>query len=228
MKIGAVVQARMNSSRLPGKSLFTVAGKPMLEYLLGSLQQCSGLDSIILATSCDENDIAIADYCLKNNIICYRGSQENVASRFNEVISAHGIDSFVRLNGDSPMLDYRLIDKAVMLFLEGDYDLVTNVYPRTFPKGQSVEVVRSRVFQMVFPSMFEPSDLEHVTRYFYSRDGQFRIHNFESGNDYGKINLAIDTREDMNIFVGILSRMTRPHWEYTLEEKLEIYRDVIK
>ena len=213
----------MSSQRLPGKVLYKVAGKAILQYLLERLRHCDGLNAIIVATSTDDSDTPIADFCQEQGVLCYRGSLLNVASRFKEASEAYQLDGFVRVNGDSPLLDQRLIRQAVVAFLGGDFDLVTNVLKRTYPKGQSVEVLCSETFRAAYQRMRAGDELEHVTRYFYDRQEDFRIFNFESGQDYGRIQLSVDTPQDVAMFSSIIARMDRAHWDYTLTEILDIY-----
>jgi len=132
----------------------------------------------------------------------------------------------VRVTGDSPLLDQRLIEKAADIFLDGDFDIVTNVMPPSYPKGQSVEVLRAATYQQAYPEMREAAHLEHITQYFYKHSEDFRIHNFSRPDNLNGINLSVDTPEDMDRFSAIVSRMSRPHWEYSLEEILDIYHSL--
>ncbi len=214
----------MSSQRLPNKVLLEAAGKPMLQYLLERLEHCDCLDNIVVATSVDDSDTPIADYCRQNGVACYRGSLSDVAGRFSEVLDVYHFDAFVRINGDSPLLDQRLIEKGVSLFLGGDFDLVTNVFPRTYPIGQSVEVLRTVTYQSTYDRMQEEEDREHVGRYYYQHPDEFRIQNFALTENLSRIQLSVDTWQDMDHFVTIASKMTRPHWEYTQEDILRIYQ----
>ena len=213
----------MSSQRFPNKVLYRVAGKPMLQYLLERLNTCSNLDVIIVATSVEPSDDAIVEFCQQYGISCYRGQPSNVASRFKEASETHALDAFIRVNGDSPLLDQRLIEKGIGIFLNGDFDLVTNVLPRTYPKGQSVEVLRTSTYQRTYPRMQESDDLEHVTKFFYKHPKDFRIHNFALAENLNNIQLSVDTWQDMDNFVTIVAKMSKPHWEYALEDILEIY-----
>jgi spore coat polysaccharide biosynthesis protein SpsF len=221
-KVLAVVQARMSSTRLPGKALLPIRGKPMLQYLIERLTRCSHLDDLIVATSVDASDDVLAAACAQWKIPCYRGSLTNVASRFKEIMDLKAPHGCVRVNGDSPLLDISLIDRAVEVFLGGEWDLVTNVQVRTYPKGQSVEVIRVGTYQRAFSKMAAEDEREHVTRHFYLHPEEYRIQNIHSGGDYGKIQLSVDTPEDMALVERIVSRMTRPHWEYGFEEVLRL------
>jgi len=219
MKIHAVVQARMSSKRLAGKVLCEAEGRPLLDYLIERLQKCTLLDGLEVATSDQKSDDPIVRYCERNRIDYMRGALENVASRFLSAIQKSQLDAFVRINADSPLLDPKIVDIAVSIFRNGDYDLVTNVQKRTFPKGQSVEVVKAATFRESFPAMKNSDELEHPTKCFYRRTEQFKIFNFTSGpHDYSNVNLCVDTTEDFERFVGILRRMSKPVSEYHWEE----------
>jgi len=226
MRIAAIVQARMSSRRFPGKVLYRVAGKPLLGYLFERLKRCLELDEIVLATSIAPEDAAIAAWCRSEKIFCLRGSLANVAERFLTVLDHIGVAAFVRVNGDSPLLDPRLIDAAVVRFRSSKSHLVSNVVRRTFPSGQSVEVVCGTAFRSAYPLMSEPADFEHVTRYFYRRPDQFSLLGMEASSDFSDIRLSVDTPDDMSLFAGIVRLMNRPHWEYGLDEILSLYHQV--
>jgi spore coat polysaccharide biosynthesis protein SpsF len=214
----------MGSQRFPGKVLHPVAGKPMLRYLLERLGHCRMVSERVVATSDSEEDRAIVRFCQAQGIDCRRGPLENVAERFRQVLDACGFDGFVRVNGDSPLLDQALVDRAVARFREGDAEIVTNVLERTFPRGQSVEVLKSETFRRGVAAMREEADREHVTRFFYTQRERFRIVNLRAARDESGVQLSVDTPEDMKRFTGIIGRMDRPHWEYGLEEILQFYR----
>jgi spore coat polysaccharide biosynthesis protein SpsF len=220
--IGVVVQARMSSVRYPGKVLYRVNGKPMLEYLLESLYKCESINRVVVATSNKNSDDPVEELCRHMGVDYYRGPLDNVAQRFLEAIKVYKFDAFVRLSGDSPLLDYRLVDKAVRIFQSGHFDLVTNTLKRTFPRGQSVEVLDSTVFKKTYSKMLAPDEREHVTRYFYMHNEEFAIYNFESEKAYGNLELSVNTPEDMTRFKAIIHSMERPHWEYNFEELIEL------
>jgi spore coat polysaccharide biosynthesis protein SpsF (cytidylyltransferase family) len=226
MKTGAIVQARMNSKRLPGKVLHPVHGKPMLEYLLERLDRCKSLNGVVVATSTDPTDDPVAGFCRERGTDCYRGSLANVASRFMEVLTHSGFDAFLRVSGDSPLLDPQIVDRGIEIFLRGDFDLVTNVFPRSYPRGQSVEVVRSDTFRRAFVQMRDEDELQHVTLFFYRNSQEFEIHNFAANADYSRVHLAVDTIEDMKRFASLVEGMEKSHWEYSFPDILDMYRTV--
>lgn len=216
--IGIVVQARMLSERLPGKMLSKVSGKPMLAYLTERLLYAFRTTPLVIATSDEVSDDPIACFCEELGLACYRGSMPNVASRFASVVKQSGFTHFLRICGDSPLLDCEIAKKAIRLFEQGSYDVVTNTLHRSYPKGQSVEVVNTASFLKAFPCMEAPEELEHVTRFFYRRASDFKIHNFVQSENLGHLQLSVDTAEDMRRFVSLVENMDRPHWEYGVEE----------
>jgi spore coat polysaccharide biosynthesis protein SpsF len=226
MRIVGIVQARMSSSRCPGKVLRQVGDRPLLQYLLERLRRCQGLDDLVLATSVAESDDPLAAFATRAGVACHRGDLANVAGRFAAVLAAHPCDGFVRINGDSPLLDPALVDHAVALFRAGGCDLVTNVHPRSFPTGQSVEVVDSDRFRAAVREMTEPEDVEHVTRFCYRHAARFRITNFASGNAWSELRLAVDTREDLARFARLVANMSRPHWDYSCADLVTLLAGV--
>jgi spore coat polysaccharide biosynthesis protein SpsF len=221
-RIAAIVQARSSSERLPGKVLLEVEGKPVLQYVLERLAHAELLATAIVATSEDAADDGIARLCARLGVECDRGPLDDVAGRLLGSAEKRGLDAFVRVNGDSPLLDQRLVDQAVRLLRAGDCDLVTNVFPRTFPRGESVEAITTEALRRAYARMEESEDLEHVTRFLYRHSSEFRIRNFASDADLTSMRLAIDTEAELDLFASIVARMTRPHWEYPLEEILRL------
>jgi spore coat polysaccharide biosynthesis protein SpsF len=222
----AILQARYSSSRLPGKVLRPLQGRPMLEWTVERLERCRRLDGIVLATSRQDDDDAVAAWAARRGVACWRGPLDDVAGRFAQVVRHKGCRAFVRINGDSPLIDPVLIDHGVALFdAEGPLDLVTNIHPRSYPPGQSVEVVDGGAFLALQERLSEPGDKEHVTKYFYRHPEQFRIRNFSAPQPFPGLHMAIDTAEDWARLEACVGRMTRPHWEYGLEELCALWTE---
>jgi spore coat polysaccharide biosynthesis protein SpsF len=228
MEVGAVIQARMSSKRCPGKVLKMIAGKPALQYLVERVRRCRGLSGIVVATSTEQMDSPIIDFCGRLGVSCFQGPLENVARRFSEVLQEKKYPAFLRVNADAPLLDPHLIDHGINLFRKQDVDIVTNVLKRTFPKGQSVEILKSALFIETERSLItSPEDQEHVTTYFYKHARDFRIHNFSSGGDHGNIQLGVDTPQDFDLLCQLVNRMKKEHWQYTWEELLRLKEEVL-
>jgi spore coat polysaccharide biosynthesis protein SpsF len=223
MRVGAVVQARMSSGRLPGKVLREIEGKALLGYLLERLERCAELDAIIVATSTDATDNPVVAYCQNRGTTVVRGPLNDVAARFLQAAELHRLDGFVRVSGDSPLLDPHVVDAAAERLRHGGCDLVTNVFPRTWPHGQSVEAVCTDVFVRASDQMQSAEDREHVTAFFYRHAASFRICALEPAG-HPAPDLAVDTEEDFMRVVAVIGRMTRPQWEYGLAELAELGR----
>lgn len=204
-KISIIVQARMSSQRLPGKMLMQVSNKPMLQYLLERLKGPEFFDEIvvIVATSTEAEDDAIEQFCEKFGVPCERGALNDVARRFIGVAQKYDLDAVVRISGDSPLIAPELIRQGIQLYVENSCDLVTNVYPRSFPKGQSVEVISVRALRQAYGEMTS-QDREHVTPYLYRHADQYQIHNFSSNVDLSALQLSVDTEDDLNFFSAIV------------------------
>jgi len=223
MNTGAIVQARMNSKRFPGKTLHKISGKPLLQYLIERLKCCKGLNEIIIATSNEKMDRPIVQFCKEQKIECYCGPLNNVAGRFSGLLKDFRLNTFVRICGDSPLIDYNIIDIGIDIFKEATYDIVTNALVRTYPSGQSVEILDSDTFCTAYLLMTESEDLEHVTKYFYKHKDDFKIFNMISEENYGEMKLSVDTENDMAMIETIISQMVKPHYEYGLTDIYDIY-----
>jgi spore coat polysaccharide biosynthesis protein SpsF (cytidylyltransferase family) len=224
MVVAAVVQARTGSTRLPGKVLREVGGKPLLAYLLERLEHAALIDAVVVATSDDPSDEAVAGFCSTWGVECHRGQLGDVAGRILGAARARDVDAFVRISGDSPLLDQSLVDRAVALLRDTGNDIATNVHPRTFPHGQSVEAFRTDAFARGYEVMRNDFDLEHASPFFYRHENDFRIASFEHHPDISGSRLVVDTQDDLETFSRIVSVMERPHWDYALEEVLELHR----
>lgn len=219
-KIVAIVQARMSSRRLPGKVLMPLAGKPMLGWLLERLAHCEALDGLCVATSTDTSDDAVAAYCASLGVACHRGELDNVALRVLRALETSGAGAFVRISGDSPLMDIAVIADAVALYRRTTPDLASNVVVRTFPKGHSVEVLNTNTFRAALPDFDGAGDNEHVTTYFYRNADRFRIASLQRKADASSIQLSVDTVEDFARAERLVARFTRPHWTYGVDELL--------
>jgi spore coat polysaccharide biosynthesis protein SpsF len=225
LKIAAIVQARFKSTRLPGKVVTAVGGKPLLQYILERLGQSKRLYRIIVATSVDPSDDPIAQIAKDAGVDFYRGSSLNVADRYRVAAARFELDAFVRLQGNSPLIDPNLVDQAIALYEKHLPDLVTNSQPPTFPRGETVEVVSVPALQRALPEMSLPDDFKDVTHYFYRHADQFRIHNFAADGNFGDVRFAVESYADVVALEEVVQRMSRPHWEYDWHDLLQLYKE---
>lgn len=203
----AVIQARMSSRRLAGKVLHPLAGKPLLRWVYDRLSQADNLSKIVVSTSNSVSDSPIVEFCSAQKIPVHRGSLDDVAGRLLDCARREGALSFVRISGDSPLIDPKLVDQAIALASAPPCDLSTNVQSRSFPKGQSVEAIRTQALERAWRDMSDAEDREHVTRYFYSHPEEFTINNFSSAEPMGEIQLSVDTPEDLRIAELLLEQL---------------------
>ena len=202
-----ILQARISSQRLPGKVLFDLKGRVLLGRVIDRVLQAKKVSKLIVATSDQQSDHPIVQFCLREGIRYACGSLVNVADRFRQIAKKERADAFVRISGDSPLLDPALIDQAIGYFAHGNWDLVTNILTRTFPKGQSVEVIRSGTFSKICKTLVTNDQREHVTKAFYENLQAFQIFSFTSDTDLSHVNLCIDTREDLTKIGMVLDRV---------------------
>jgi len=201
-----IVQARMSSLRLPNKVLIKIYNKTMLERVINSIKKSKKITKIIVATSILKSDDKIQNFCEAKNIECYRGSINNVYLRFVKIIKNLNCKNFIRISGDSPLIDYRLIDKAINIFIKKRSDIVTNIFPRSFPQGQSVEIINSKIFIKNFQNIKKKTHKEHITKYFYENFKNFKITNFSFHKNYNHVNISINDYVDLKFVKKIIKK----------------------
>ena len=192
----ALIQARFNSQRLPGKALRMLGNKNLLERTINRLKKSKKITTVVVATSTEKTDDPIAEHAQKTGTKIYRGDLEDVGSRLFNGAKSMGSDSFVRISGDSPFIDWRLVDQAIDLHNISEADLVSNIFPRTYPKGQSVEIIKTASLAKLCKSERTNEEKEHVTPYFYKNYNKFCIINFTSGHNHSRSNHCIDDQTD--------------------------------
>ena len=192
----AVIQARFTSKRLPGKALRLLGEKNLLERTINRLKQSEKISAIMVATSSEKTDDPIAEHAQEIGTEIYRGDLRDVGNRLLNGAKSMGSDSFVRISGDSPFIDWRLVDQAIDLHNISEADLVSNIFPRTYPKGQSVEIIKTASLAKLCKSERTNEEKEHVTPYFYKNYNKFCIINFTSGHNHSKSNHCIDDQTD--------------------------------
>ena len=222
-----IIQARYSSKRLPGKVLKKILGTTVLERVINQVKKSKKINKIIIATSKHKSDKKIINFCKKNKINCILGPLNNVFKRFYSIIIQEHCKSFVRISADSPLLDYSLIDKAVTLFNKNRYDIITNVFPRTFPKGFSVEVINSKIILNSLLKIKKKKHQEHLTSFFYDNYKKFKIKNFYNKINYSNINLSIDNLSDFIRVKNIIKfcKNKKHSLDYTLLIYKKLFND---
>lgn len=217
-----IIQARYSSKRLQGKVLKNILGVEILKRVFQQVKKSKKISKIIIATSKHKTDKKIINFCKKNKIQCISGPLNNVFKRFYSIIVQEHCKSFVRISADSPLIDPSLIDRAVTIFSKNRYDIVTNVFPRTFPKGFSVEVINSKLILDFLLKIKKKRHKEHLTTFFYDNYNNFKIKNFYNKINNSNINLSIDSFTDFIRVKSILKFCKNKN--YSLDYILLIYK----
>ena len=196
--IRAFVQARMSSHRFPGKVLAPFRGQPLIRQVVAAVQR--GLPSVpvTVLTSEEASDDPLAAYLGQAGIAVFRGPLDDVFGRFRRCAAVQPCGWFMRVSADSPLLDGRVLRTLVERSQDGRWDVVTTIFPRTFPSGQNADLVRTQALMAVDAETLSPDEREHVTPFFYRHPDPFRILNVESGDPrLADVHLAVDTIEDL-------------------------------
>lgn len=224
MKVGIIVQARMTSTRLPGKVLLPVLGKPLLAYQIERLRRVRGADEIIIATTTNETDQPIMDLCQRLGVKVFRGSEEDVLSRYFGAAQANDIDIVVRVTSDCPVIDPTVIDDVIHKYQEhlADCDYVSNTLERTFPRGMDTEVFSFELLKKVHVEAKLPHEREHVTPYIYQNPQRFRLLNLAFHRDESRHRWTVDTPEDFELVRRILEALYPKNQAFGLEDVLAV------
>jgi spore coat polysaccharide biosynthesis protein SpsF len=197
MKVLAIIQARMTSSRLPGKVLRPILGEPMMGRQIERLRRSRRLDELVVATSTDASDDVIVDYCATLGVRTHRGSLQDVLGRYAGALEALGpADHVVRLTADCPLADWGVIDDCVALHLETGADYTSNAVDRWFPRGLDVEVFKAPLLPMIAAEAADPYEREHVTPFFYRHPERFDLKQLTQPAYEGNLRWTVDTPED--------------------------------
>jgi spore coat polysaccharide biosynthesis protein SpsF len=223
-KVLAVVQARMSSTRLPGKSLADVGGEPMLSLLLQRLQRSRKIDGLVIATSIDRSDDAIEATVQELGRRVYRGDRDDVLARFVGAANGHR-GPVVRITADCPLIDPSIADEVIDLFLNSsDCDYASNIEPRTYPDGLDVEVVSHELLERIAASVDEPSDREHVTSAIRRDVERLRSASLVLEENLGDLRWTVDTSDDLGFVRQVVARLERRRYAAGMTEILAAIR----
>jgi spore coat polysaccharide biosynthesis protein SpsF len=208
--ITAIIQARMGSTRLPGKVLRTVNGRTLLDIQLERVKASKLINQIVVATSALEQDKPIADLCVKLGVACFRGSETDVLERFYQAAKQFGASTIVRLTADCPLIDPAIIDKTVALFQNEKVDYAANTVPPAtsrFPDGSDVEVFSVAALERAHKEATDTQDREHVTFYFWKHGHNFKTTQLLQPENWASYRLTVDYPEDLLVVEYLLNRL---------------------
>lgn len=222
MKIVAIVQARMGSTRLPNKVMRTIGGTPMIELLLHRLSRARAIDEIIVATSDSARDETLATFVEKLGYRCVRGSEHDVLARYRDAAAMAGADVVIRITGDCPLVDAGLVDAAVARFRSAGVDYLSNVAPPTFPNGLDIEVFTSAALARAARETEVQFDREHVTPYL-RESGKFTQEAIVGDEDLSALRWTVDEPIDLEVVARVYAHFA-PEIDFSWRQVLELQR----
>lgn len=237
MRVVAIIQARMGSTRLPGKVLMKVLDNPMLWHVVCRTRLARRVDEVVVATTTTNADQAIVSLCESEDWLYFRGSEDDVLDRYYRAALYHRADVAVRITSDCPLIDPEVIDRVIKEFVDGqpELDYVSNtLQPRTFPRGLDVEVFSFPALQKAWTEDSNPTWREHVTPYLYRHPEHFNLRSVTNAVDYSNMRWTVDTPDDLAFVRKIYEHFknARFSWRDVLKalskhsEWLQINRDV--
>jgi spore coat polysaccharide biosynthesis protein SpsF len=207
MKIVAIVQARMGSSRLPRKVLMDLGGAIVLDRVLNRLGRSELIQESLVATTVEPADDAIVEHCERAGRKVFRGAELDVLDRYYQAAKFIEADAVVRITSDCPVIDPAVTDATIRAFLERRADYASNTRVRTYPRGLDTEVMTVQTLQRAWRESTKPYQREHVTPYIYENPGEFKLHGIENDADCSQHRWTVDTPEDLQLLRTIYERL---------------------
>ncbi|HZJ68466.1 MAG TPA: glycosyltransferase family protein [Candidatus Eisenbacteria bacterium] len=221
-KTGVIIQARLGSTRLPGKVLLDLQGYPVLYHVFKRMQQIDDVD-VVIATSQASGDDQIEEFCMKNDVACFRGSEENVLERFYQTAVNFDFDTIVRITSDCPLIDPKIAADIIDFYNNSNCDLATNggsdPANRTFPRGMDVSVFSFEVLEEAYKNARSKAEKEHVTPYIYEHK---EVAYFKQDKDQSYYRLTLDTREDFELIQKIYEELYKEGEIFYLKDVIDL------
>ena len=209
MKQSAIIQARMGSSRLPGKVLKLIDDKPLLFHVINQLKNCKQLKNIIVATTNLPEDDIIEEYVKKLNISYFRGHPTDVLDRFFQCAKFYSIKIIIRITADNPLIDPNIVDDAIEKFNNGNFDYLSTQRSKTFPNGTETEIFSFQSLEKAWLNAKKPSEREHVTSYFYNNPEIFYLGQLTNSENLSHLRLTIDEENDLELVRILFSKIKK-------------------
>jgi glutamate-1-semialdehyde 2,1-aminomutase len=222
MKVVAIVQARMGSTRLPGKVMKKVTGRPLIELLLGRLARAREIDEIVLATSAEPANQALIEHVTHLGYRCYAGSETDVLARYQQAAQLAGADVVIRITGDCPLIDPELTDEAIRRFRSAGVDYFSNTNPPSFPDGLDTEVFLASALAQAASEATKPFDREHVTPYL-REPGRFRCAAMHNEEDLSALRWTVDELPDLRVVTRVFEHFA-PAIDFSWRDVLSLQR----
>lgn len=202
-KFVAIIQARMGSTRLPGKVLMPIGNQTVLGRVAQRLSRAKGIDAIVVATTTADKDDAVVQECERLHLRCFRGSEDDVLDRYYQAAMALSAGAIIRITSDCPLIDPEIVERVRSAFISENADLACNVLGRTFPRGLDTEILTMDALGRAWRQARHPQHREHVTPFFYERRDLFRFASVTHNHDYSYHRWTVDTPEDLELVRAI-------------------------
>lgn len=235
MKIASTVEARMGSTRLPGKTMMKILDKPMLEFLIERLKRSKLIDEIVIATTINPKDEIIVELTDKIGVKCFRGSEEDVLARVLDAAKSVGGDIIVEITADCPLIDPDVVDMIIREYLNNDYDYVCNlnapernpILDSNFPVGLETQVFSVKVLEEVASLTNNPSDREHVSLYIYNHPERYKVYCVKAPEElnYPKLELTVDYKEDFEVIKKIYESLYLKNPEFSILDAIKFLKN---
>ena len=225
MTNAAIIQARMGSTRLPAKVMKEIKGKTVLSHVIERVRQSKMLDDIIIATTTLDRDDLIENEAIKCGAKVFRGSEDDVLSRYYYAAKENNIDVVARITSDCPLIDPHVVDEITNFYWAGNYDLVTNagsdLSQRTYPRGLDTEIFSFAALEEAFINGREKYQREHVTPYIYENSN--KIYYYKNAIDYSRYRWTLDTEEDFELINKIYEKLYKGCHDFYLNDIIELF-----
>ena len=208
MRVVCIMQARVGSSRLPGKVLKEICGKTVLEHDINRLRKVRNIDEIVIATTTEEKDIEIVNEAKRLGVKYFRGSEDDVLSRYYLAAKENEADAVVRVTSDCPCIDFNVTEDIINFYLKNNekYDYVSNTLDRTYARGLATEVFSFKVLEEAYLNAKEGFEKEHVTPYIWENDN-YRVYQYKDKDNNSNLRLTLDTIEDLELLTKLYKEL---------------------
>lgn len=226
MNIVTVIQARISSTRLPGKVLLPILGKPLLIRMIERVMRAKLIGTLVIATSTNSEDDQIEELCMRSNLNCYRGHLTDLLDRHYQVAKLYNADAVVKIPSDCPLIDHHIIDKVIRFYIDNeDLDYVSNLHPATYPDGNDVEIFSFEALEHAWRDATKDFEREHTTPFMWEHNDSFNIGNveWETGLDLStSLRFTIDYEEDYIFIKKVFEELYPVNPDFGLNDILRL------
>jgi spore coat polysaccharide biosynthesis protein SpsF (cytidylyltransferase family) len=225
LKVVAIIQARLGSTRLPGKVLIELDGMAVLGHVIARAQRIAGVDEVAVATTPASEDDGVAEYAGDRGVTVFRGDELDVLNRYGDCAREMNADAVVRITADCPLIDPELSGRVVLRYLEGDIDYASNYKPPTFPDGLDTEVFSFAAIDEAQGRADRPSEREHVTPYIWQHPENFRLANITQEVDHSGLCWTLDSPQDLEMMQALASHLEMPLVDANYRDLMNVIRN---